>query len=138
MASPHPTDEPSPPFIPVPGLPNMRDIGGLPANPDKTKVIRRGVVYRSSEPSRITDEGVAILTNDLRITHVYDLRSKVEIDRAHGKGVSTGWEPREWPGAQRVFVPVFLDMDYSPEALATRIAQYAHHDAEVCAASRVG
>jgi hypothetical protein len=128
-------EEPSPPFIHVPGLPNMRDIGGLPANPGGTKVIRRGVVFRSSEPSRVTDEGISILTKDLRITHVYDLRSKVEIDRAHGKGVATDFEPREWPGGKRVFVPVFLDMDYSPEALATRIAQYANRDVEVGLAS---
>jgi hypothetical protein len=109
----------------------MRDIGGLPANPSKTKVIRQGIIFRSSEPSRVTDEGVSILTQDLRITHVYDLRSKAEIDRAHGKDVATSFEPREWPGGKRVFVPVFLDVDYSPEALATRISQYANRDIEV-------
>jgi hypothetical protein len=78
-----------------------------------------------------------MLTEDLGITHVYDLRSKVEIDRAHGKTLAAEWQPREWPGSKRVFVPVFLDQDYSPEALAVRFGQYSHHSSEVglCPAS---
>lgn len=118
---------PSPPFVFVPGIPNLRDIGGLPVAGRPGKVIRRGLVYRSSEPSRVTDEGVSVL-NSLGVTHVYDLRSAVEIERATR---TEGWEPREWPGAERVFVPVFLDQDYSPEALALRFAQYGSSSAEV-------
>lgn len=72
-----------------------------------------------------------MLTGDLGITHIFDLRSKVEIDRAHGKTLSADWQPREWPGSKRLFVPVFLDQDYSPEALAVRFGQYAHHSTEV-------
>ncbi|OIW30671.1 hypothetical protein CONLIGDRAFT_287682 [Coniochaeta ligniaria NRRL 30616] len=134
-----------PPFIAVPGLPNLRDIGGQPvASPSLgqreegtqrgqqlgKKMIRRGVVYRSSEPSKVSDEGISMLTEDLGITHVFDLRSKVEIDRAHGKTLAADWQPREWPGSKRLFVPVFLDRDYSPEALAVRFGQYSHHSTE--------
>lgn len=145
MASQQP--ELLPPFIPVPGLPNLRDIGGQPvggpgagqqADDDAqqeprsaNKMIRRGVVYRSSEPSRVSEEGISMLTKDLGITRVYDLRSKVEIDRSHGETVAADWQPREWPGSQRVFVPVFMDQDYSPEALAVRFGQYSHHSSEV-------
>jgi len=138
----------SPHFIAVPGLPNLRDIGGQPvvgapssagqrrdeahqAQQLGKKMVRRGIVYRSSEPSKVSDEGVSMLTKDLGITHVYDLRSRVEIDRAHGQAVAADWQPREWPGSRRVFVPVFLDQDYSPEALAVRFGQYSHHSSEV-------
>ena len=68
------------PFINVPGLPNFRDLGGvprpIPSQPGKT--VRRGVVFRSSEPSKVTDEGVQQL-RDLGIKKVYDLRSLDEI-----------------------------------------------------------
>lgn len=136
----------SPPFIAVPGLPNLRDIGGqLVTSPSPgqrrggapqgqqspKKMIRRGIIYRSSEPSKLSDEGASILTENLGITHVFDLRSKVEIDRAHGKTLAADWQPKEWPGSKRVFVPVFLDQDYSPEALAVRFGQYSHHSTEV-------
>lgn len=119
---------PSPPFVPVPGIPNLRDIGGLPIAGRPGKVIRRGLVYRSSEPSNVTDEGVSVL-NSLGVTHVYDLRSAIEIQRT---SQHEGWHPREWPGAERVFVPVFLDLDYSPEALALRFGDYASRSGEVC------
>lgn len=148
MASQEAQVESSPPFVAVPGLPNMRDIGGLPVTtapssesgggqkPGARKIIRRGVVFRSSEPSKLTDKGVSMLTKDLGITHVYDLRSKVEIDRAHGKPLETDWQPREWSGSKRVFVPIFLDDDYSPEALAVRFQQYSHRATEVGSAIR--
>lgn len=118
---------PSPPFVSVPGIPNLRDIGGLPIAGRAGKVVRRGLVYRSSEPSNVTGEGVSIL-NSLGITHVYDLRSAVEIQRT---SQSEGWGPREWDGAERVFVPVFLDQDYSPEALAIRFGNYSSSSAQV-------
>lgn len=73
-----------------------------------------------------------MLTEHLGITRVYDLRSAVEIDRSRGKMLLAGdWQPREWPGCERVFVPVFLDQDYSPEALAVRFGQYSHDSSEV-------
>lgn len=132
---------PAPPFVDVPGLPNFRDCGGYPvastnttassvANGDgKTqKVIRRGVLFRSSEPSKLTEDGVAILRDTLRITHVFDLRSKPEIEH---DAKSDGRQPREWDGAQRIFAPVFLDEDYSPEAIARRYAHFSSAEGEV-------
>ncbi|KAM5347156.1 hypothetical protein ACJ41O_010161 [Fusarium nematophilum] len=108
-----------PPFHSIPGLPNFRDLGGLPvpiaSRPSHT--IKPGVVFRSAEPSRVTPSGIAAL-QDLKISHVYDLRSQVEIKR-YASAI------REWPGAERVFVPVFLDDDYSPEAIAVRFQHYS-------------
>lgn len=123
---------PSPPFIDVPGLRNFRDAGGYPvvttssssSSPAKKKMVRRGVLFRASEPSRVTDAGVRVLAEDLRIATVYDLRSRVEMDL---------YAPREWPGAERVFCPVFADEDYAPEAVARRFSNFARDDgSEVC------
>ncbi|KAI0458486.1 tyrosine phosphatase [Xylaria acuta] len=123
---------PSPPFISVPGLPNFRDAGGYEVTSDppgassaegKRKMVRRGILFRSSEPSKLTDAGAAQLSQQLGIRLVYDLRSAVEIARSLGSG--HGFPLREWEGSERKFVPVFLDQDYSPEALALRYKNYA-------------
>ncbi len=64
----------------------------------------------------------------LGITHVYDLRSIPEIKRNEdaGRGGIV-----EWDGCERVFAPVFRDEDYSPEALAVRLTDYASGDVDV-------
>ncbi|KAI1819680.1 tyrosine phosphatase [Xylaria intraflava] len=127
-------DLPSPPFISVPGLPNFRDAGGYevvsvsPATPSaegkrRIKIVKRGVLFRSSEPSRLTDAGAAQLSQQLGIRLVYDLRSAVEIARS--VSANYGFPLREWDGSERKFVPVFLDQDYSPAALALRYKNYA-------------
>ncbi|KAI1818491.1 tyrosine phosphatase [Poronia punctata] len=130
-----PTDGlPSPPFISVPGLPNLRDAGGYEVASEspsdsksadgkrRIKMIRRGVLFRSSEPSKLTDEEGAYLSQQLGIRVVYDLRSAVEITRGYN---AVHFPIREWEGSERKFVPVFLDQDYSPEALALRYKNYA-------------
>ena len=112
-----PQSLPSPPFIPVAGMLNCRDLGGLPIAGQPGKITRHGLVFRSADPSKLTDDGVHTLQG-LGITHVYDLRSTVELEKARA---AEGWDkPKEWEGAARVFAPVFLDQDYSPGALAIR------------------
>ncbi|KAK2064885.1 tyrosine phosphatase [Colletotrichum caudatum] len=113
---------PSPPFHAIPGLPNFRDAGGYPIDAQPGYILRPGIIFRSAEPSRLTDDGVTRL-QDLGITHVYDLRSTIELKRLAQAGTSC--DVREWPGAQRVFVPVFLDQDYGPEAIALRYRNYS-------------
>jgi Tyrosine phosphatase family len=116
---------PSPPFVSVSGIYNFRDLGGYAVSP--TLSIRRNLVYRCGEPSRVTQEGVETLKS-LGITHMYDLRSKVEIDR----NKDAGWGGvKEWDGCERVFAPVFIDQDYSPENLALRFKDYASDGTEV-------
>ncbi|KAJ2897902.1 putative tyrosine phosphatase protein [Zalerion maritima] len=109
-----------PPFHDVGGIANFRDIGGYQStllsvngNP---KVVRRGLVFRCADPSGVTDEGIETM-NRLGIRKVYDLRSNAEVSKP-GK-------VREWEGAERVYLPVFLDEDYSPQAIAERWHNYA-------------
>ncbi|KAJ4402150.1 hypothetical protein N0V85_005362 [Neurospora sp. IMI 360204] len=80
-------------------------------------MVRKGVVFRSADPTKLTDEGVAVMQK-LGITHVYDFRSKMEF------GKTPGTEPKEWEGAQRHYVPVFPGVDLSPEALAVRMRRF--------------
>lgn len=110
---------PSPPFILAPGMANLRDAGGYAIESMPGKAIRRGVLFRSADLTQLGDEGVTTLRH-LGITHVFDLRSVVELAKAEG-GDNL---PRSWEGATRAFVPVFLDKDYSPEALALRFTAY--------------
>ncbi|GAW15427.1 hypothetical protein ANO14919_048360 [Xylariales sp. No.14919] len=130
---------PYPPFVSVPGLPNFRDAGGYevvsdsPSAPStggkrKVKMVRQGVLFRSSEPSKLTEAGATQLSDQLGIKLVYDLRSTVEIARSLDSG--RGFPLREWEGSERKFVPVFLDQDYSPEALALRYKNYASESDE--------
>lgn len=43
---------PSPPFVNIPGIANFRDVGGQVDN------VRKGLVYRSADPSKATQEGL--------------------------------------------------------------------------------
>jgi len=123
--APLPVHYPTPPFVIVPGLVNLRDTGGYPIGakhePGSTAV-RRGVLFRSAELSRVGDEGVAAL-RELNITHIFDLRSVKEFSKnnthGHTDRLPTGWD------VERVFVPVFLDQDYSPAAIASRFTDYS-------------
>ncbi|KAK3372044.1 tyrosine phosphatase [Podospora didyma] len=115
------TKLPSPPFIHAPGLDNLRDAGGYAVSGSPGKIIRRGVLFRGADPSKLTEEGVAVVSNQLGITHIFDLRSTLELER---DGASAVGKP--WPGATRSFLPVFLDRDYSPEALVERFMNYSY------------
>jgi protein tyrosine/serine phosphatase len=112
----------SPPFVQVLGLPNFRDIGGYPIVSSKGKIVRTGVVFRSSEPSKLAEEGVARL-QALGIKDVYDLRSQLELVRDAQNG--NGRQARTWAGANRIVAPVFSDVEYTPEAIAARFRMYA-------------
>lgn len=118
---------PSPPFVDVEGISNFRDLGGYAVSASPPKSIRTGLIYRCGEPSKVTENGLDTL-QDLGITHAYDLRSKVEIERYNASGLGKIVELGQ---IQRVFVPVFEDKDYSPEHLAIRLKQYATDDTEV-------
>ena len=123
MTPPQAPSLPSPPFLPVEGVPNFRDAGGYPVTSPAGASIRRGVLFRSSEPSGVTEAGTAAL-QALRISKAYDLRSAVEIRR-------DGFRVVSWPGSERVEVPLLLDEDYAPEAVALRLRDLANGGTEV-------
>lgn len=120
-----------PPFITVEGIPNFRDLGGHGLATPTTHSVRQGIVYRCGEPQNVTENGITTM-QELGITHIYDLRSADELKKnaAAGRGRVV-----EWEGCQRVFAPVFLEQDYSPEIiaeqLATRFRDYASKGTEV-------
>ncbi|KAJ4298415.1 hypothetical protein N0V88_003445 [Collariella sp. IMI 366227] len=103
----------------VDGVDNLRDAGGHAIKSNPGKAIRRGVLYRSAHLNKLEDNGFAVLQG-LGITKVFDLRSVVEIAKDNGEQAQPSW-----PGVTRVFAPIFLDKDYSPEALALRFRYYS-------------
>jgi len=109
---------PSPPFIPIPHLPNFRTIGQHKLQ-DGCSYTRGNYVYRCAAPTGVSPETLRVLS-DLKIKTFYDLRSAREIERLKSRSPIT-----EFEGSERVFVPVFADTDASPLALGTRLAAYA-------------
>jgi hypothetical protein len=74
-----------PPFIYVPTLANLRDVGGLPVQPRSNSstplVVRKGIIYRSADPTFLAEEDIKYLREELGITHIYDLRSEPEFEK---------------------------------------------------------
>lgn len=64
-----------PPFIPVPGTFNTRDLGLLTASPPK---IRPGFLYRSGALDHLSADGQAVLRDQLGVRRIFDLRSQTE------------------------------------------------------------
>lgn len=114
-----------PPFIPISGLSNFRDIGGTPIiskNGNTVARVRKGVFYRGPDTSTVKPEGIAQL-RDIGVTTDFDLRSKGQIEKAGGA--------TEMEGIQRVWCPAFPDGEYSPEKAAMRYVQYSSDGTEV-------
>ncbi len=88
-----------PRWIRVPGLTNVRDMGGWPAGPDKR--VRQGLVFRSSEMNshvNIEKKGVRVLIDDLKIRTDLDLRGGTEdtrpvLDRSRVKWINVPVRP---------------------------------------------
>jgi protein-tyrosine phosphatase len=89
------TDRPAPI---LPGIPNFRDLGGLPAQDGKH--LRLGRIFRSQslDDASQADEQ-ALIGMDVRL--VCDLRSVIEREKS----------PTRWPGAQPVFLNLSVDTD---------------------------
>ncbi|KAG0125294.1 protein-tyrosine phosphatase-like protein [Tuber indicum] len=111
-----------PPWKLVQGIANFRDIGGYPLK-DGSGSVRRSFIYRSAEPSRITEEGKILLRDTMKVSHTYDLRSVPELKRMEKETPII-----EIEGITRNFVPVFKDVDYSPENVALRFKSYSSGD----------
>ncbi|KAH9902152.1 tyrosine phosphatase [Xylariomycetidae sp. FL2044] len=106
--------------IDIQGVPNFRDIGGYAVANAPERAVRRNVVFRSAEPSKITGAGIAELKK-LGIVQVFHLRSERELAQKGPYETAC-----EWHGADRVVTPVFRYSDYAPDAVAVR---FQHHGA---------
>lgn len=107
----------SEPYICIPGVPNFRDIGGYPIASEKTKQVRRNVVYRSALPRDILDGGSKRAQNKLQtlnINQVFDLRSETEFLDVRA------YDWRQWLCSEmhRVSAPVFQPEEYNSDLLA--------------------
>jgi hypothetical protein len=119
-----PTNLPSPPFIPVEGVPNFRELGGYACSPSGA-CLRRKYLFRCATLAQITPAGTHTVTQDLNIRTLYDLRSQPEINSVLKTSGAAGVEVR---GVTRHFVPVYKDEDYSPVALGRKYAMYTAPD----------
>ncbi|MCJ1354386.1 MAG: hypothetical protein MMC33_004374 [Icmadophila ericetorum] len=114
---------PQPPFIPLPGISNLRSLAPNIPTTHPPGLFRPNHIFRSAEPSGAMSypSTLATLTADLHITTIFDLRSQPEVTK--------NIDVRQIPlyaieEAERVFAPVFAETDYSPEQIAKRFAMY--------------
>lgn len=78
-----------PPFLPIPGALNIRDISVPP-------YVRQDLIYRSGAISHITPAGKPSLVPKYGIRTIFDLRTRAERDRGPSpdlEGVETRWIP---------------------------------------------
>ncbi|KAF1970475.1 hypothetical protein BU23DRAFT_537858 [Bimuria novae-zelandiae CBS 107.79] len=79
----------SPPFIPIPGIINLRDLGLFPSSP-----IAPGLIYRSGALHNLPASSLQALQADRGIKLILDLRSARERDRSPDpviEGVQNIW-----------------------------------------------
>jgi len=137
-----PSNLPVPPFIHVHGVPNFRDLGGYecPALPDpassvgKKFMVRPGLLYRCAHPTHLTPQGAEVLTTQLEVKDIYDLRAEPEILRLASSIASSSRDVYplasaetgciDVAGVRRNFTPVYPNEDYGPVALAKKLAWY--------------
>ncbi|KIV99034.1 uncharacterized protein PV09_09261 [Verruconis gallopava] len=108
------------PFIDIPNLPNVRDIGGYPIVDSFSNFgmarVRKGLIFRGSDSTQITQSGCQKF-REQGISTQFDLRSQQQIDRAG--------TIREIPGVTRYWTPIFGEEEYTVEKAGLRYQQYA-------------
>ncbi|KAF1922786.1 uncharacterized protein M421DRAFT_426527 [Didymella exigua CBS 183.55] len=132
------TPLPSPPFFTIPNIANFRDASITLQTPHGP--IRERILFRSAEVSKLDRAGWDAV-RALGVAHVFDLRSKPEVEKGwSGIVASAPGAPKDvrlrWmvgmedSGVQRTWVPVFREQDYGPAALAERYQKYMHKSTE--------
>jgi hypothetical protein len=132
----------APPFVLVPGVANLRDIGGWPvkiSNPDGTPlVVRKGRLYRAATLNHITPEGKEAL-RALGIGAVFDLRSLYEV-RKHANVAPGDLDPQaglvdlktegqmEQDGIHIRHIPIFDSSKSDPRLEFTKLLRYGNGD----------
>ncbi len=72
-------------FLNIDGVNNIRDVGGILLK--NNRIIKRKCILRSASLDKITDEGILKLKSDYNLSHIYDLRSLVEIEELPDKKI---------------------------------------------------
>jgi hypothetical protein len=106
------------PFHVIDGVVNFRDIGGYPSANDDKRVVKKGIVFRSGEPTRVTEKGKEAL-KALGIRKVFDLRSdreiaKYQLPQTEIEGIEferCGVDEQVW------YDPISLEVRYAPFVL---------------------
>lgn len=93
----------------IEGISNFRDIGGWRTE-DNKHYVKAGIIFRCANPSNVTEFGKTQLKT-LGVTQFFDFRSLPEFTKAGGLSI-TGIDVNN--------VPVFSDVDVSPQAIAQR------------------
>lgn len=130
------------PFVLVPGVANVRDIGGLSVStpdPDgKRLVVRKGKMYRAATLNHITPEGKEAL-HALDIGAIFDLRTLHEV-RKSAKISPDDLDPRaglvnltkegeiEGEGIQVHHIPLADWSTTDPKAQFSRLLKYSQGD----------
>ncbi|KDQ61027.1 hypothetical protein JAAARDRAFT_32025 [Jaapia argillacea MUCL 33604] len=111
----------SPPFVIVEGIINIREVGGYPtAQPGH--IVKQSYLFRSGEPSRVTDAGKQHLRS-LGVKKVFDFRSEVEIARYNTPTPTID-------GVEFVRAPVSDSEAYDPVGLAARVKRFGTNELE--------
>lgn len=105
------SDLSSPPFIPVEGVINFRDLGL-----SSTNQIHPGLLFRSGELTHLTPAGADTLASSLHIRAVFDLRSETEVNTF----ASRTPDAPALRNVQFFNVPVSDGIEYDPAVLAAR------------------
>ena len=125
---------PTPPFYTIPNICNLRD-AALSVTTSSGSKLRPNILFRSADVSNLDVENWKALYA-LGVAHVFDLRSKPEVDKSLAAGNEHEDESKAWiekmglAGVKRSWVPVFQETDYSPEKIAVRFAKYMDEDVE--------
>jgi protein-tyrosine phosphatase len=99
--------------LPIEGLVNLRDLGGLPTESGATT--RPGRLLRSESPHTLSEAGLRALL-DLGIGAVVDLRTVSERERRPSPLVEAG--------VHELHAPIFTDDEDYPDHLATAAEVY--------------
>ena len=99
------------PFVVVDGVINIRDIGGYLTQANTSLIVKPRIVFRSGEPSCITDLGKEQL-RALGIKTIFDLRSDFKMKSYNIQGT-------EIEGVRTIRVPIVVG-GFDPDNVATK------------------
>jgi hypothetical protein len=89
-----------PPFIPIPGAINLRDIGQIPS-----AKVKPGLIYRSGNLYALPPSSVPLLSSKLKLRTIFDLRQATERERNPSpelEGIETVLLPSSEPLEQAI------------------------------------